>query len=234
MSLCISNLLFTVTVVVFHATVLLLRCEVTCYSETIDTVYHSDSREIFDLGYWQDENTLFFPGQRFKNFELYKSTEGFTFTSPEQQRYFFASFSFCQSEHGGTHLDAPYHFNQNGWKIGEIPPNRMVGVPLVVVDVMEDVFSLPFPADFKVEVEHLLRHERQYGKIPSESIIFVRTGWSRFWPNFDEYFGMINGTSNFPGYSVEAANWLVDNRNVIAVGIDTASVDIGNVQVRII
>lgn len=227
---CLSNSFYNA---VFSALVLLLFGKATCYSEIIDASHYSGSREIFDLGYKQDESALFFPGQRFDHFELYKDVEGFNFTSPEHQQYFFAMFSFCQSEHGGTHVDAPFHFNEHGWKVGEIPPSRMVDVPLAVVDVMEEVFAMDVPGDFKVEIEHLLRHEHLHGQIPLNSVVFVRTGWSRFWPNFDDYFGITNGIINFPGYSAEAAKWLLDNRNVVAIGIDTASVDVGNIQVWI-
>lgn len=226
---CLSNLLFTA---LLSALVLLLCSDVTCYSEIVDANHYSGIREIFDLGYTQDESTLFFPGQRFTNFELYKDIQGFNFSSPEHQKYFFAMYSFCQGEHGGTHVDAPFHFNENGWKVGEIPPSRLVDVPAVVVDVMEDVFSMENPGEFELQIEHLMRHERQFGPIPPNAVILLRTGWSRFWPNFDEYFGTANGGMSAPGYSAAAAKWLRDSRSIVAAGIDTASIDnIGTTEV---
>lgn len=36
------------------------------------------------------------------------------------------------SLHTGTHVDAPFHFNDDGEKIGEIPLNRFIGNALVV------------------------------------------------------------------------------------------------------
>lgn len=33
---------------------------------------------------------------------------------------------FCTGEHGGTHLDAPFHFHKFGWKVAEIPIYRLL------------------------------------------------------------------------------------------------------------
>ncbi|ODN00638.1 Kynurenine formamidase [Orchesella cincta] len=46
--------------------------------------------------------------------------------------YWLAMFSFCMGEHGGTHVDAPYHFNPLGWKLSEIPVERLTDVPAAV------------------------------------------------------------------------------------------------------
>ncbi|CAN8004603.1 unnamed protein product [Ixodes hexagonus] len=37
--------------------------------------------------------------------------------------------------HGGTHLDSPIHFYKGGKSISEIPLERMLGVPIALVDV---------------------------------------------------------------------------------------------------
>ena len=41
------------------------------------------------------------------------------------------------SEHIGTHMDAPYHFNPQGWTTEQIPLENLVEVPGVVVDISE-------------------------------------------------------------------------------------------------
>lgn len=33
---------------------------------------------------------------------------------------------FCAGEHGGTHMDAPYHFNKFGAKIGQLPLENFI------------------------------------------------------------------------------------------------------------
>lgn len=38
----------------------------------------------------------------------------------------YAANEFCCGEHGGTHLDAPYHFYKYGWKAGNIPLEKLI------------------------------------------------------------------------------------------------------------
>lgn len=38
----------------------------------------------------------------------------------------YATRSVSFSEHCGTHLDAPFHFNAGGWKLDEIPMERTI------------------------------------------------------------------------------------------------------------
>lgn len=39
---------------------------------------------------------------------------------------FYAANSFIGHEHCGTHLDAPYHYCRTGWKVDEIPLERLI------------------------------------------------------------------------------------------------------------
>lgn len=109
------------------------------------------------------------------------------------------------SEHGGTHIDAPFHFNRFGWKTHEIPLKRLVDVPGVVIDVEHDTFALPHPDKFTLEVEHIREHEHKYGKIPPGAVVLVRFGWAQFYPDKLKYTGWRNSTPgemptlHFPG-----------------------------------
>ncbi|ODM90989.1 Kynurenine formamidase [Orchesella cincta] len=191
-------------------------------------VRSTKASEYFDLSYSLNNDTIFYPGQKF-NFELYKDRKGYT-----EGGYWYATYSFCMAEHGGTHVDAPIHFNENGWTLDEIPDSHMIDVRAAIIDVQEDVFSSPSPDAFTLQVQHILKHESQHGKIPSKSVVLVHTGWSRFWPDKQTYLGWTNSTNsskpilNFPGCSGEAAKWLANERNIVGFGIDTPSVDIGN------
>lgn len=185
----------------------------------------------YDLGYDLDDTSLFYPGQRF-GYEMFKDVHGYNETIPEHNRYWFAQYSFCMGDHGGTHLDAPFHFYDKGWKLGEIPLNRLVDVKAVVIDVEPKVFAMRDPRDFALEVEHLLEHERKYGQIPKESVILVYTGWDRFYPDKPTYWGIENGTFNFPGLSLAAAEWLWREKQIVGLGIDTQSIDVGNFGVN--
>ena len=75
--------------------------------------------------------------------------------------------------------------------------------------------------------------ETTHGPIPAGAILLIRTGWSGHWGDRAAYLGTdLTGEAavaelHFPGIGVDAANWLAENRDVVAVGIDTPSIDRG-------
>jgi kynurenine formamidase len=73
--------------------------------------------------------------------------------------------------------------------------------------------------------------ERTHGPIAPGTIVIVRTGWSRFWPNAREYLGDdrkgADARLSFPGVGEDAARLLIEQRRVAVLGIDTASIDYG-------
>ncbi|ODM87755.1 Kynurenine formamidase [Orchesella cincta] len=196
------------------------------------SAFRYEKPEYIDLSYVIDDSNIFFPGQRYE-YDLMKDVKGFDRTDAGAS-FWYASYSFCMGEHGGTHVDAPFHFNKLGWKLSEIPLERMADVPAAVIDVERYVFALSHPDEFALEVRHIMEHEAINGPIPRGAVILVRTGWSRFWPDKEKYMGtrLENGnmTLNFPGLSGDAAKWLLSERNIVGVGIDTASIDVGNYQ----
>jgi kynurenine formamidase len=80
-------------------------------------------------------------------------------------------------------------------------------------------------------VDDLRAHEAIHGRIPDGAVVLLRTGWSSRWPDLETYLGTaVPGDVahlHFPGLSEEAARWLVTDRRVHGVGIDTASIDRG-------
>ena len=52
--------------------------------------------------------------------------------------FWYESNDLFQSEHSGTHTDAPAHFAQGKWRMSDIPVERLVG-PGIVVDISEKV-----------------------------------------------------------------------------------------------
>ncbi|CAL8123811.1 unnamed protein product [Orchesella dallaii] len=194
---------------------------------------HAEESEWFDLSYPIDEDTIFYPGQKYEGFELSKDVQGFNQTATGNYPFWYAQYSFCMGEHGGTHVDAPFHFNKLGWKLNEIPLKRLVDVPAAVIDVETDVFALRNPDEFALEIKHIMEHEAKYGQIPFNSVVLVRTGWARYWPNKQRYLGWNNSTGHsptmhFPGLSGPAADWLVRERHIVGLGIDSPSPDLGN------
>jgi kynurenine formamidase len=99
---------------------------------------------------------------------------------------------------------------------------------VVVLDVSASVKSNP---DYRLSVEDVASWEQANGPIPPGTIVLARTGWDARWNSPKDYRNAdAKGVMHFPGYSVEAAKFLVEGRNVLALGIDTLSVDYGPSQ----
>lgn len=109
------------------------------------------------------------------------------------------------NEHGGTHLDAPFHFNPTGWTVDKIPASSLIDVPAFLIDVSKAVNESIRPSEFRLEVKHIIENEIESNRIiPFGGVLLVYTGWSKFWPNKVNYLGWDNsttagGTFNFPG-----------------------------------
>jgi kynurenine formamidase len=127
-------------------------------------------------------------------------------------------------EHFGTHIDAPAHFARGLWTVDQIPPERLIA-PLVVVDVSANVKKDP---DYRISVEDIADWERTNGQIPTGAVVIAKTGWESRWKSANEFRnGDSKGVMHFPGYSEDAAKFLVEARGVLGLGIDTLSVDYG-------
>lgn len=133
---------------------------------------------------------------------------------------------FCMSEHGGTHMDSPVHYGKGKMTTHEIPIDQLIG-EAVLVDVSKKVGN---NADYQASLEDFKTWERQHGQIPTQSILLLYTGWSRYYPDKKTYLGTeTKNTSmlHFPGLHPAATKWLVDKRRIKAFGLDTASLDYG-------
>lgn len=174
-----------------------------------------------DLSHDFAADTIYWPTA--PGFELRVDAKGET-----DKGYWYESNTITTSEHGGTHLDAPAHFAKGGWTSDQIPIDRLVG-PAIVVDV---VAACDADRDHEVSVADLDAFEAAHGVIPEGSIVLLRTGFSRHWPDRVKYMGTdqrgLEATFllRFPGLSPMAAKRLVA-RKVKAVGIDTPSIDHG-------
>ena len=179
-----------------------------------------DTSKVIDLTYPFDENTIYWPTA--KSFDWQKESWGI---SPGG--YWYASARYAASEHGGTHIDSPIHFGKGQATTDEIPLSRLIG-PAVVIDISTACAKDP---DYRLSVEDITSWEKRYASIPDASIVLVRTGWGRFWPDKKRYLGSDTPRDtahlHFPGISREAAEFLVTKRKINGVGIDTASMDYG-------
>jgi kynurenine formamidase len=174
-----------------------------------------------DLSHDYSDQTIFWPTA--EGFRLDKVADGMT-----PQGYYYAANTFATAEHGGTHLDAPVHFAQGRWSVDQIPLEQLMGVA-AVIDVSAKCAAQP---DYQVTAADLEGWERANGSL-NGLILLIRTDYSKRWPDAARYLGTAErgeaavAKLHFPGLHPEAAKWLVSNRALKAVGIDTASIDYG-------
>jgi kynurenine formamidase len=177
---------------------------------------------IVDLSHAYGADTIYWPTA--EPFRLDVVSEGMT-----EAGYYYAANTFATAEHGGTHLDAPVHFARGRHAVDEIPLEQLVG-RAVVIDVNVAAEQDP---DYLVGVGDIQAFESVHGRIPDGAILLIRTGYSSRWPDAAAYLGTAErgeaavAKLHFPGLAPDAARWLVENRPIHALGIDTASIDYG-------
>jgi kynurenine formamidase len=175
-----------------------------------------------DLTHALDENSVFWPTA--EGFRHEKVSFGHTAGG-----WFYSSYNITLSEHGGTHLDAPIHFAEGAQTADQIPLSRLIG-PAAVIDVSK---ASAADRDYRFTVKDIRDWEAAHGRLPRGAIVLFRTGFARFWPDREKYLGTaLRGDAgvaqlHFPGLSEEAARFLAEQRQVAAVGLDTASLDYG-------
>ena len=177
---------------------------------------------IVDLSHDYGADTVFWPTA--EPFTLEVVADGET-----PAGYYYAANNFSTSEHGGTHLDAPVHFARGQRTVDQIPLDQLMG-PAVVVDVSAAAEANP---DYVVSIADFEAFEAAHGRIPDGALLLVRTGYSARWPDAERYLGTAQRGADavaklhFPGVDPAAAQWLVAQRSIHALGIDTASIDYG-------
>ena len=182
--------------------------------------------KLVDLSHTYSKETVYWVTA--KEFELDTVFQGTT-----DQGYYYSAFNFATAEHGGTHLDAPIHFAENGQTVEEIPLEKLIGTA-IKVDVSANAFTNP---EYLVGIEDFQNWEKEAGMtIPDGSIVLLQTNYSKYYPDKVKYLGTDQrGVEamkelHFPGLDPEAASWLIENRNIKAIGIDTPSIDFGQSQ----
>jgi kynurenine formamidase len=128
-------------------------------------------------------------------------------------------------EHAGTHIDAPIHYTENGAAVEAIPVDQLV-VPLVVVDVSAKATR---NADYALNRQDLTEWEGRHGRLPDGCCVAMHTGWARYAGDATRYTGKdAGGVFHFPGIHPEAAEWLLKERRVVGLAVDTLSLDPGS------
>lgn len=182
-----------------------------------------EERKLLDLTYPLDEQTIAWPKNK-------PFTRENTAWGNAAGGYWYASGEFSMSEHVGTHLDAPIHFAEGMQSVDEIPIQKLVA-SAVVIDVTAAVET---NRDYRLTQHDLENWEARHGTIPPGAVVLMYTGWGKRWPDRERYLGSDTPsdpkTLHFPGFSKEAADFLVMQRKIDGVGLDTPSIDYGPSQ----
>ena len=180
------------------------------------------SDRLVDLSHSFNRRTIYWPTAT--KFKLTEVADGQT-----EGGWHYSANDFSAAEHGGTHLDSPIHFSEGGDTTEEVPLRKVVGAA-VNVDVRSQASA---DRDHLVSVADIEAFEAEHGRIAPNMIVLLRTGWSSRWPDARRYLGTAQRGEaavpqlHFPGLHVDAARFLVEQRRIRAVGIDTASIDRG-------
>ena len=141
----------------------------------------------------------------------------------DRDGYFLRRFSM--GEHSGTHLTAPASFFAGGPDAAAYPAERLV-VPATVIDVTARCENHP---DYRLTLGDVAGWEREHDTVEAGSLVILRTGWSRRWRDPDAYLGSgPDGRLHFPGFGVDAARMLIEQRQAAGLGTDTAGVEPGD------
>ena len=177
---------------------------------------------VVDLTHAFDANTVYWPTA--ETFKLETDFEGMT-----DKGYYYSAYRYSAAEHGGTHLDSPVHFAKGRHTVDQIPLQQLMGAA-VVVDVTSQAAANP---DYQVTVADFQNWERRNGRIAPGTIVFLRTGFGKYYPDRKKYLGTEERGAeavaklHFPGLDPAAARWLTQNRSIKAIGLDTPSIDYG-------
>jgi kynurenine formamidase len=127
-------------------------------------------------------------------------------------------------EHAGTHMDAPIHFSENGATAEKIAAEQLVA-PLAVIDVAAKAAQ---NADYQVTRQDLADWESKNGRLPNGCCVAMQSGWAQHVTNPAKFVGKdAAGVMHFPGFHPEATDWLLKERQVAGLAVDTLSLDHG-------
>ena len=120
-------------------------------------------------------------------------------------------------------MDVPGHFVAGGRTSEQIALEELIR-PIVVIDISERAASEPAT---EVTADDLRRFERRHGRIPKGALVAMNSGWAaqgRATPTPS------STTCSSPASPATATQWLLDERKIGGIGVDTLSLDNGPSQ----
>ena len=138
----------------------------------------------------------------------------------ENENNAFAAFLYTLPGQYGTHADFPGHFDPKGRLINSYDIKELV-FPLVVIDKSAAVAENP---DYVLSKQDILDFEAEHGTIPAGAFVAFRSDWSK--RPLDKFEATdAEGNSHYPGWGNEALRFLVEERNIAAIGHETPDTD---------
>ena len=116
----------------------------------------------------------------------------------------------------GTQLDPPAHWAPEYPAIDELPATYAIR-PLVVISIVDQVKTNP---NYSLQVADIEAWEKKHGRIPEGSVVFVRSDWSKAWPD-----PKLATLKEFPGVSLDALKFLHEERKILFHGHEPLDTD---------
>ena len=130
----------------------------------------------------------------------------------------------AMGEQSGTHWAAPCHFSDGAAAADMLDPVDFFR-PAVVLDVRALVARSP---DFTLGVDDIRQFEASFGRVPAAAIVIMWTGFDQRWSSPADYLNAdTDGIPHYPGFGREVTAWLVAERGIGGLGIDTLGIDPG-------
>lgn len=176
-------------------------------------------KNVIDLSHVVDTNIPLWPGDPEVKLE--------TVANIDPDGYYLRSFTI--GEHSATHMNAGNSFFAGGSSIDSYGPEKLVR-RAVVIDVRQRVNA--FGPDYALTIDDVKAWERRNGRVPKDSIVLVYTGWQAKWGNPAAFIGNTAAPGDtpdlhFPGIAGETTEWMLSERGIVGVGIDTHGADPG-------
>lgn len=111
--------------------------------------------------------------------------------------------------HNGTHIDGPWHYNDFGLKLSEIPIEKFIFESISIIDIPKANDQLITDYDLKPHEEKILHSD----------LLLIQTGFGKY-RNYDpEYY-----SKHSPGFHSSAATYLKSTcKKLRAIGMDIPS-----------
>lgn len=134
--------------------------------------------------------------------------------------------------HMGTHIDALNHFGLNGKIWNGFTPEEHLGdkgwkktgaetvPPIIARGVMIDVKSSKgtLPKNYRITANDLQDAlKKQQVVLKAGDVVVIRTGQAEFYEEADHYL------DNYPGISLDAVKWLIEDQGIMLLGADNLS-----------